>query len=51
MLMFDLLRAMNPKLNPAEAKLHLATWNGVEQPIDVYLAGNFNDWQSWQRAK
>lgn len=51
MLMFDLLRTMNPNLNPAEAKLHLATWNGVEQPIDVYLAGNFNDWQRWQNAK
>lgn len=51
MLMFDLLRTMNPYLNPAEAKLHLATWNGVEQPLDVYLAGNFNDWQRWQKAK
>ncbi|MDE0041708.1 MAG: GIY-YIG nuclease family protein [Candidatus Poribacteria bacterium] len=51
MLMFDLLRTMNPNLNPAEAKLHLATWNGVEQPLDVYLAGNFNDWQSWQSKK
>ena len=51
MLMFDLLRSMNPNLNPAEAKLHLATWNGVEQPLDVYLAGNFNDWQRWQNAK
>ena len=49
--MFDLLRTMNPNLNPAEAKLHLATWNGVEQPLDVYLAGNFNDWQRWQNAK
>ncbi len=51
MLMFDLLRTMNPNLNPAEAKLHLATWNGVEQPLDVYLAGGFNDWQSWQSKK
>ena len=51
MLMFDLLGIMNPNLNPAEAKLHLATWNGVEQPLDVYLAGNFNEWQPWQNAK
>ena len=39
MLMFDFLRAMNPNLNVGEAKLHLATWNGEEHPIDVYLAG------------
>ena len=51
MLMFDLLRTMNPNLNPEDAKLHLAAWNGVEQPIDVYLAGDFNDWQSWQSKK
>lgn len=51
MLMFDFLRTMNPDLNPVEAKLHLATWNGVEQPIDVYLAGDFSDWQRWQNAK
>ena len=51
MLMFDLLGIMNPNLNPAEAKLHLATSNGVEQPLDVYLAGNFNEWQRWQNAK
>ena len=51
MLMFDFLRAMNPNLNPAEAKLHFATWNGEEHPIDVYLAGNFNDWQRWQSKK
>ena len=30
MLMFDLsANSMNPNLNPAEAKLHLAAWNGV----------------------
>ncbi len=51
MLMIDFLRAMNPNLDPAEAKLHLAAWNGSEHPLDVYLAGNFNDWQRWQNAK
>ena len=51
MLMFDFLQAMNPDLNPAEAKLHLATATDRQHPLDVYLAGNFNDWQRWQNAK
>ena len=51
MLMFDFLQAINPNLNPAEAKLHLATWNGRVNPIDVYRAGNFDEWQRWQRQK
>ena len=51
MLMFDLLEIMNPNLNPAEAKLHLATWNGSVHPIDIYRAGDFDEWQRWQRRK
>ena len=51
MLMFDFLQAINPDLNPAEAKLHLATATDRQHPLDVYLAGNFNDWQRWQNAK
>lgn len=42
---------MNPCINPADAKVHLATWNGEDNPIDVYLAGNFDEWQRWQTRK
>jgi len=49
--MFDLLAILNPSIRPDEAKLHLATWNGVENPFDVYLAGKFDEWQRWQTRK
>ncbi len=29
-------------------KLHLAAWNGFNDPLQVFLAGNFQEWQSWQ---
>jgi len=48
--LFALLQVANPSLNPEECKLHLATWNG-EDPVDVYLAGNFDEWQRWQTKR
>lgn len=48
MKLFDLLRIADPDLDPARAKLHLAVWNGIENPLNVYLAGEFDSWQSWQ---
>lgn len=49
--LFDLLKISIPELEPAECKLHLATWNGEENPIDVFLAGNFDEWQRWQTKR
>ncbi|TAN70490.1 MAG: GIY-YIG nuclease family protein [Methylobacter sp.] len=51
MLVFDLIRILNPTVTPEESKIHLATWNGKENPIDVYLAGEFDEWQRWQSRK
>lgn len=48
---FDLLGLMEPTITPAEAKVHLATWNGEDNPLDVYLAGNFPEWQRWQTKR
>lgn len=48
---FDLLRTLNPGLYAPETKVHLATWDGEENPIDVYLAGGFDEWQRWQTRK
>jgi hypothetical protein len=44
----DLIALMDKEVVPGEAKVHLASWNGEENPFDVYLAGRFDDWQSWQ---
>mgnify|MGYP006287245989 CR=1 FL=1 len=51
MRIFDLLSILNPDIRPAETKVHLATWNGEDNPLDVYLAGNFDEWQRWQTRK
>lgn len=48
---FDLLRLLNPDLEPEATKIHLATWNGIDQPLDVYLAGDFDEWQRWQTKR
>ena len=49
--LFDILTLLVPELTPSSAKLHLATWNGTEDPLDVYLAGTFDEWQRWQSRR
>lgn len=51
MLLFDLLRISEPLLEPAKSKVHLAGWNGFENPLQVYFAGEFDKWQSWQTKR
>lgn len=48
MLAIDLIRLMDPDVKPNNSKVHLASWNGTEEPLAVYLAGQFDEWQSWQ---
>lgn len=42
---------MEPTITPDETKVHLATWNGEDNPLDVYLAGDFPEWQRWQTKR
>ena len=53
MQIFDLLTLLNPNsaFTPPNIKIHLATWNGKENPVDVYLEGQFDEWQRWQSRK
>ncbi len=51
MLLFDILRLSIPSIRVDECKIHLAVWNGTNNPVDVYLAGDFEEWQSWQSKK
>jgi hypothetical protein len=49
MKLFDILKLEMPSLKPEECKIHLATMNKAqENPSDVFLAGNFVEWQSKQ---
>ncbi len=49
--LFRLLQTLDDQLVPERCKLHLAVCNGEEDPLDVYLAGQFDEWQSWQTKK
>jgi hypothetical protein len=40
--------AVFPAFDPRQTKIHLACFNGKVDPLDVYLDGDFDDWQSWQ---
>ncbi len=51
MLLFDFLRFNAPRIKEVECKIHLAVWNGFENPVDVFLAGNFEEWQAWQSRR
>lgn len=46
-----LLSLLLPAFDPAKAKVHLASFNGVDAPIDVYLAGEFPEWQRQQSGR
>jgi hypothetical protein len=50
-MLMQLLTSLLPSLTIQNTKVHLAQHNGVEHPMDVYLAGGFDDWQSWQTRR
>jgi hypothetical protein len=49
--LFQIIGLLDPGVAPADCKIHLAGWNGLEDPLDVYLAGGFDEWQSWQTKR
>lgn len=48
MLLMDYLQTLIPDFNPEMTKIHLARHNGHDDPLDVFIAGEFDEWQSWQ---
>lgn len=48
MQLFQLLQTLDADLTPGRGKIHLACWNGLDDPLDVYLAGCFDEWQAIQ---
>lgn len=48
MKLFDLIKIWEPDCTPEKTKLHLARNNGIEDPIDVFMQGEFENWQQWQ---
>ena len=51
MKLFELLALKNEDVSPISSKIHLAVWNGEVNPLDAYLAEEFESWQSWQTKK
>lgn len=51
MRVFDMIKLMVPELEPHNAKIHLASWNGLHDPLDVFLARKFADWQAYQNQR
>ncbi len=49
--LFDLLTLRFPELKPKQTKIHLASHNGIENPLDVYLQGSFEEWQGFQNQR
>ena len=46
-----LLSQLLPSFAHEKSKVHLASFNGVDAPIDVYLAGEFPEWQRHQSGR
>jgi hypothetical protein len=52
MKLFDILKLELPSLKPEDCKIHLAVVNNAgEDPLDVFLAGDFPEWQRWQKHR
>lgn len=48
MRLFQLLLMLDDQITPERCKMHFAYSDGNDNPLDVYLAGGFDEWQSWQ---
>lgn len=48
MKLFQVIQMLDDEVRPEDFKIHCAVHNGTENPLDVYLAGEFDRWQEWQ---
>lgn len=51
MIIFDLLKLNTPLIKSENCKIHLAVRSGSGDPLELYLSGKFEEWQSWQSKK
>lgn len=51
MRLFDILAIHNPEVGAQRTKVHLATCNGSDNPLEVYFCGDFDNWQELQTKK
>ncbi|WP_261311990.1 GIY-YIG nuclease family protein [Stenotrophomonas sp. DR822] len=49
-LLYDLIKLHECSFDPKLTKVHLARYNDVDHPMDVYKRGGFEEWQRWQNG-
>mgnify|MGYP000116385486 CR=1 FL=1 len=47
----NLIALLDPDVVPERTKLHLATWNGIDEPLDRFRAGTFEAWHASQNNR
>jgi hypothetical protein len=45
---FDLIALLDKSVVPEKCKIHLATWTDRDEPLALFRAGMFEEWQRWQ---
>ena len=48
---FDLITLLAPEVASSKTKIHLACWNGNEDPLDLLRIDTFDPWQASQNNK
>lgn len=51
MQLFQYLKLLYPEFEVSKTKVHLARWNGKDNPLDQYRKSKFEEWQSYQTRK
>ncbi len=51
MQLFALFQSLDPGLDPAGCKIHLASKSPVDDPLDAFFEGKFDGWQALQNQK
>jgi len=49
--LFYFLQSLDPDVLASNSKVHLAVWNGREDPLDKFIDGDFEEWQRWQTKR
>lgn len=49
--LFDLISLQNNDVSSNKCKIHLAGWNGTENPLDEFFEGRFQEWQEDQTKR
>ncbi|MGQ8485866.1 GIY-YIG nuclease family protein [Klebsiella aerogenes] len=51
MQLFKYINLVYPEFDHTKSKIHLARYNGTENPLNVYRFGQFDNWQKYQNKK